>query len=116
MSKTAELVSSDNPTTWGLNFENRLANDWLTAFLKRFMPIITVHAAKTNLSKLIERAEAGEEIIIARGKNPAVKLIPVKPLSQRHFGLYKGLAKVGPEFFEPLPEEELQAWDGDARP
>jgi len=80
------------------------------------MPIITVHAAKTNLSKLIERAEAGEEIIIARGKNPAVKLIPVKPLSQRHFGLYKGLAKVGPEFFEPLPEEELQAWDGDARP
>lgn len=76
------------------------------------MPIITVHAAKTNLSKLIERAEAGEDIIIARGNDPAVKLVPVNPLTQRRFGLYKGLARIGPEFFEPLPEEELQAWEG----
>jgi len=75
------------------------------------MPVITVHAAKTNLSKLIERAEAGEDIIIARGNDPAVKLVPVNPLVQRRFGLYKGLAKVGPEFFEPLPDEELQAWE-----
>jgi prevent-host-death family protein len=75
------------------------------------MPIITVHAAKTNLSKLIERAEAGEDIIIARGNDPAVKLVPVNPLAHRRFGLFKGLAKVGPEFFEPLPEEELQAWE-----
>lgn len=76
------------------------------------MPVITVHAAKTNLSKLIERAEAGEEIIIARGNDPAVKLVPVNPLTQRRFGLYKGLAKIGPEFFEPLPEEEMEAWEG----
>ena len=76
------------------------------------MAVITVHAAKTNLSKLIERAEAGEEIIIARGNAPAVKLVPVHPLSQRRFGLYKGMAKIGPEFFEPLPEEELQGWEG----
>lgn len=77
------------------------------------MSIITVHAAKTNLSNLIERAEAGEDIIIARGKEPAVKLVPVKPVSQRRFGLYKGVAKVGPEFFEPLPEEELRAWEAE---
>lgn len=77
------------------------------------MPIVTVHAAKTNLSSLIERAEAGEEIVIARGKYPAVKLVPVKPLSQRQFGLYKGLAKVGPEFFEPLPDDELGEWEGE---
>jgi prevent-host-death family protein len=76
------------------------------------MAIITIHAAKTNLSKLIERAEAGEDIIIARGKDAVVKLVPVHPLAQRQFGLYKGLAKVGAEFFEPLPEEELQAWEG----
>lgn len=76
------------------------------------MPVITVHAAKTNLSKLIERAEAGEDITIARGKDPVVKLVPIKPLAQRRFGLFKALAKVGPEFFEPLPEEELQAWEG----
>jgi len=77
------------------------------------MSIITVHAAKTNLSSLIERAEAGEEIIIARGKNPVVKLVPLKPVPQRLFGLYKGVAKVGPEFFEPLPEDELRAWEGE---
>lgn len=76
------------------------------------MPVITVHAAKTNLSKLIERAEAGEDIIIARGNDPAVRLVPVHPLVQRQFGLYKGLAKIGPEFFEPLPEEELHGWEG----
>ena len=76
------------------------------------MPVITVHAAKTNLSKLLERAEAGEDIIIARGNDPVVRLVPVNPLAQRRFGLYKGLAKIGAEFFEPLPEEELQAWEG----
>ena len=78
------------------------------------MPVVTVHHAKTNLSKLIERAEAGEEIVIARGKEAAVKLVPVKPVSRRQFGLYKGIAKVGPEFFEPLPEKELRAWEESA--
>lgn len=77
------------------------------------MTTVTVHAAKTNLSKLIELAESGEEVVIARGSQPAVKLIPVKPLPRRQFGLYQGLAKVGPEFFEPLPEEELRAWEGE---
>ena len=76
------------------------------------MAVITVHVAKTNLSKLIERAEAGEEIIIARGNDPAVKLVPVNPLTERRFGLYKGLAQIGREFFEPLPEEELEGWEG----
>ena len=76
------------------------------------MPVITVHSAKTNLSKLIERAEAGEEIVIARGNDPAVTLVPVKPIAERRFGLYKGLAQIGLEFFEPLPEEELQGWEG----
>jgi prevent-host-death family protein len=79
------------------------------------MSIITIHAAKTNLSSLIERAVAGEDIVIARGKDPVVKLVPVKPLSQRRFGLYKGLAKVGPEFFEPLPEDELREWEGEGK-
>jgi antitoxin (DNA-binding transcriptional repressor) of toxin-antitoxin stability system len=76
------------------------------------MAVVTVHVAKTTLSKLIERAEAGEEIVIARGDQPAVKLIPLKPAPHRQFGLYQGLAKIGPEFFEPLPQEELDAWDG----
>jgi len=76
------------------------------------MAIVTVHAAKTNLSKLIERAEAGEEIVIARGDQPAARLLPVTPIPKRKFGLYRGIAKVGPEFFEPLPDGETWAWEG----
>jgi prevent-host-death family protein len=77
------------------------------------MATVTVHTAKTHLSKLIARAEAGEEVIIARGKKPVVRLIPVENAKpQRQFGSMKGKVWVGPEFFEPLPEEELQAWEG----
>jgi prevent-host-death family protein len=76
------------------------------------MPTYTIHAAKTNLSKLVARAEAGEEIVLARGKDPVVKIVPVKakPKPQRKFGALKGKIKVGPEFFEPLPEQELKYW------
>lgn len=77
------------------------------------MTIVTVHTAKTTLSKLIERAESGEEIVIARGRHPAVKLTPIKQPVKREFGLYRGIASVGPEFFEPLPDEELRAWEGE---
>ena len=77
------------------------------------MITVTVHAAKTQLSKLIARAEAGEEVIIARGKKPVVRLVPVEDAKpRRQFGAMKGKVWVGPEFFEPLPEEELKAWEG----
>jgi len=76
------------------------------------MPTYTVHDAKTNLSKLIEQAEAGEEVIIARRDKPAVRLVPIadaKP--QRRFGAYRGQITIDDAFFEPLPEEELRAWE-----
>jgi prevent-host-death family protein len=77
------------------------------------MITVTVHAAKTQLSKLIARAEAGEEVIIARRDKPVVRLVPVEvPKPRRQFGSMKGRASVGPEFFEPLPEEELELWEG----
>jgi len=77
------------------------------------MPTYTIHAAKTNLSKLVARAEAGEEIVLARGKEPVVKIVPVaqKAKPQRKFGALKGKIKIGPEFFDPLPEEELKLWE-----
>jgi prevent-host-death family protein len=79
------------------------------------MPTFTVHDAKTNLSKLIERAELGEEIIIARRDVPAVKLVPVAGgKAKRRFGAYRGQATLTDEFFEPLPEEELAAFEGKA--
>ncbi len=75
------------------------------------MTTFTIHVAKTNLSKLIARAEAGEEIVLARGKQPAVRLVPVDPKPKRMFGRLKGMGSIGPEFFEPLSEEELKLWE-----
>jgi len=72
--------------------------------------IHSIHDAKTNLSRLIERACAGEEVVIARGKTPVVKLVPVaSDVPRRRFGSMKGRARVTRAFFEPLPEEELAA-------
>jgi prevent-host-death family protein len=76
------------------------------------METITIHKAKTELSRLIERACRGEEIVIARGKKPVVRLVAIEDKTgQRKPGALRGKLKVGPEFFEPLPPEELDAWE-----
>ena len=76
------------------------------------MARVTIHAAKTNLSKLIRRAQAGEEIVIARGKEPVARLVPLAGAGPgRVFGAMRGRARVGDEFFEPLPGDELAAWE-----
>ncbi len=76
------------------------------------MATITVHTAKTTLSKLIERALSGEEIIIARRNVPAVRLVPVaKVTPKRKFGAMRGRARLTKAFFEPLPPEELAGWE-----
>jgi prevent-host-death family protein len=71
---------------------------------------VTIHAAKTNLSRLIARAEAGETIIIARGRTPVAKLTAIAPKGKRVFGALRGKIAIGPEFFEPLPADELDEW------
>jgi prevent-host-death family protein len=74
--------------------------------------IHSIHEAKTHLSRLIERAEAGDEVIIARGKTPVVRLTPVHVEAPRRlFGAMRGRAKVTPAFFEPLPPDELDRWE-----
>jgi prevent-host-death family protein len=71
--------------------------------------IVTIHAAKTNLSKLLARVEAGEEIVSTRGKSPIARLTRIRPRpAARHFGAMKGIVHVGPEFFEPMTEAELK--------
>jgi prevent-host-death family protein len=73
---------------------------------------IPIHAAKTHLSRLIERARAGEDVVIAKGDVPMVRLVPVEaPRAQRHFGAMRGRATTGDELFDPLPPEELDAWE-----
>ncbi len=73
--------------------------------------IVSIHAAKTNLSRLVARAEAGEEIVIARGRKPVAKLVPLAPKPKRVWGALRGKIAIGPEFFEPLPPEELDEWE-----
>ncbi len=76
------------------------------------MSIVTIHKAKTNLSKLIEKASAGEEVIIARGDRPVARLVPVgESKGKRQPGSLKGKLLVGPEFFESLPPNELAGWE-----
>lgn len=76
------------------------------------MDIVTIHTAKTTLSQLLARVQAGEEIILARGKQPIAKLVPFQPPgTKRRFGALRGTISVGPEFFDPLPESELAAWE-----
>jgi prevent-host-death family protein len=81
------------------------------------MATVTIHQAKTNLSKLIARVEAGEEILIARGKQPVAQLTAVeRPKKKRGVaGILKGKVDPLPDsfFFDPLPDEELGAWEGD---
>ena len=72
---------------------------------------VSVHAAKTHLSQLLARVEAGEVITIARDKTPVAKLVPVAPKTQRKFGSLRGRISIGPEFFQPLPEDELKRWE-----
>lgn len=67
---------------------------------------VTIHEAKTHLSKLIRKALAGEEIVIARGNQPLVKLVVLPELNQqRRIGGAKGLIEfMADDFDEPLED------------
>jgi prevent-host-death family protein len=74
------------------------------------MTTVSVHEAKTHLSRLLKQVMAGEEIAITNNKVVVARIVPpveaVKPL----LGRMKGQFELGDAFFEPLPEEELRAW------
>jgi prevent-host-death family protein len=74
------------------------------------MNVYNVHAAKTQLSKLIEQAIAGEEVVIARNNEPVVKLVPIQLRPKPQFGSLKGQIVIHDSFFDPLSDEELEAW------
>ena len=79
--------------------------------------IVNVHAAKTNLSRLLERAEAGEEIVIARAGKPIAKLVPYVPdRPKRVFGALKGQIHILPGFDELDAEIMKDFEDSIARP
>ncbi len=73
--------------------------------------LVNVHDAKTNFSRLLEQAHAGQEIILAKAGKPYARLVPLAPeTGKRQPGRLAG--KLTEAFFEPLPDEELSAWEG----
>lgn len=78
------------------------------------MDAINVYQAKTKLSELIDRAAAGEEIVISRHGRPVARLIAYRPpsLKRRKLGLLAGKLQVPDDFDDPLPDEVLDAFEG----
>lgn len=76
------------------------------------MFVVNVHQAKTQLSRLLVRVEAGEDIVIARRGEPVARLVGCKRRSKRQADILKGKIVIPDSFFDPLPEEELTAWEG----
>ena len=72
---------------------------------------VTVHTAKTQLSKLIDAALSGEDVVIAKGSKPAVRLV-ANPQNAFKFGLLKGKVSTVPDFTEPMSDAELNDWEG----
>lgn len=78
------------------------------------MQIVNVHAAKTQLSALLEQVEAGEEITIARAGRPVARLVPIarKDMTPRVLGNMKGKLRVSNDFDAPLPDEIQAFFEG----
>lgn len=71
-----------------------------------------VHQAKTHLSKILKLLESNDEIIISRYGKRIARIVPYHPRqTKRKFGAMKDLAKFDETLFDPLPEEELSAWN-----
>jgi prevent-host-death family protein len=76
------------------------------------MKQVNVHEAKTHLSRLLDESEAGEDIVIARGGKPVVRLVPVGDNSPGIIGLMKGKITVPHDFDVPLPDDLLDLFEG----
>ena len=74
--------------------------------------VVNVHQAKTQLSRLLVRVEAGEDVVIARRGEPVARLVLCKPPGKRQPDILKGKVIVPESFLDPLPEDELAAWEG----
>ena len=77
------------------------------------MKTYNVHAAKTHLSRLIEEAAAGEEVVIARAGKPVARLLPFEPrIEPRRPGLMKGKIWIADDFDDPLPDDIMAGFEG----
>ena len=79
------------------------------------MTRVTVHEAKTHLSRLLEEVEKGGEVVISRRDKPIARLVPMQarqPLPKRQPGRFAGQFDLGSAFFEPMSDEDLDRWEG----
>ena len=77
------------------------------------MATINIHNAKTHFSKILTRVNRGEEVIIAKAGKPVAKIIPIKAGgSDRVPGSAKGMLTISEEFFQPLPDNVIEGFEG----
>jgi prevent-host-death family protein len=77
------------------------------------MPTVNVHAAKSQLSRLLDAAVSGEEVIIAKAGKPMVRLVSIEGKKERRkLGTLAGQFRVPDDFDDPLPDEVLDAFEG----
>jgi prevent-host-death family protein len=89
-----------------------LTNGLVNPMLRKMAPF-NIYEAKTQLSKLIRRVRAGQEVIIADAGTPVAKLVPIEqPKTARVLGGDRGKIWVAPDAFDPLAAEDLAVWDG----
>jgi len=80
------------------------------------METINVHDAKTHFSRLLDRAQEGEEFVIAKAGKPVARLGPLRPArKKRRLGILSGKFKIPDDFNASLPDELLRAFEGRRR-
>ena len=67
----------------------------------------------THLSQLLAQVSAGEDVVIARGKQPVARIVPFEPRPPRRPGSLKGKITLTPAFSDPLSADEIAAWGED---
>ncbi|PRH42078.1 type II toxin-antitoxin system prevent-host-death family antitoxin [Burkholderia vietnamiensis] len=77
------------------------------------MQTVNIHEAKTQFSRLVDAAAAGEEIVIAKAGKPAARLVPIeKTKVTRRFGGLKGKVRIRDDFDAPLPDDLIATFEG----
>jgi len=76
------------------------------------MKAVNIHEAKSHLSRLIEAAVSGKEVVIAKAGTPMVRLVSVETKPKLQFGMMKGQIKIADDFNAPLPADILAAFEG----
>ena len=73
-----------------------------------------MHEAKTTLSQLVDQAEKGEEILIARAGEPVARIVALRAGTRRVLGQWRGRVRMSADFDAPLPSTEQQGWNDDS--